>query len=44
VGAVSQLNLVAGFAIIGMVYGVAFISASWPVRTATPVVEVSTVE
>ena len=34
VGAVAQLNLVAGFAIIGLVYAVAFVSASWPVRTA----------
>jgi len=31
VGAVAQYNLVAGFAIIGMVYAVAFISAIWPV-------------
>jgi len=34
VGAVAQYNLVAGFAIIGLVYAVAFVSASWPVRTA----------
>jgi MFS family permease len=34
VGAVSQLNLVAGFAIIGLVYAVAFVSANWPVREA----------
>jgi len=31
VGAVAQYNLVAGFAIIGMVYAVAFVSAIWPV-------------
>ncbi len=31
VGAVAQYNLVAGFAIIGMVYAIAFISAIWPV-------------
>ena len=30
VGAVAQYKLTAGFAIIGLVYGVAFISASWP--------------
>jgi len=35
VGAVAQLNLVAGFSIIGMVYAVAFVSAVWPV--AAPV-------
>jgi len=34
VGAVAQLNLVAGFAIIGLVYAVAFVSANWPVRSA----------
>lgn len=34
VGAVSQLNLVAGFAIIGIVYAAAFISANWPVHSA----------
>jgi len=32
VGAVAQFNLVAGFAIIGMVYALALISAVWPVR------------
>jgi hypothetical protein len=31
VGAVAQYNLVAGFAIIGMVYALAFVSSSWPV-------------
>jgi MFS family permease len=31
VGAVSQYNLVAGFAIIGMVYALALIFASWPI-------------
>jgi MFS family permease len=30
VGAVAQYKLTAGFAIIGVVYGIAFISASWP--------------
>ena len=37
VGAVAQWNLVAGFSIIGLVYAVAFLSASWPVGGATPV-------
>jgi DHA3 family macrolide efflux protein-like MFS transporter len=32
VGAVAQLNLVAGFAIIGIVYALAFVCSSWPVR------------
>jgi len=44
VGAVAQFNLVAGFAIIGLVYTAAFISASWPVGTRTSAAEVSTVE
>ena len=43
VGAVAQVSLVAGFSIIGLVYAVAFVSASWPARTAAPV-EVGTVE
>lgn len=34
VGAVAQVNLVAGFSIIGLVYAAAFVSASWPVKTA----------
>jgi MFS family permease len=40
VGAVAQYNLVAGFSIIGMVYAVAFVSASWPVG-GVPVREAS---
>ncbi len=36
VGAVAQISLVAGFSIIGLVYAVAFISASWPVPVAEP--------
>jgi len=40
VGAVAQLNLVAGFAIIGMVYLVAFVTAVWPVAATRPVCEV----
>ena len=34
VGAVSQFNLVAGFAIIGMVYAVGFVTAVWPSAAA----------
>jgi MFS family permease len=44
VGAVAQFNLVGGFAIIGLVYAAAFISASWPVGARTSATEVSTVE
>src|SRR5438034_9748800 len=36
VGAVAQWNLVAGFSIIGMVYAVAFVTASWPVPSPSP--------
>ena len=35
VGAVAQFNLIAGFSIIGLVYAVAFISASLPVAAGT---------
>jgi MFS transporter, DHA3 family, macrolide efflux protein len=41
VGAVAQVSLVAGFSIIGLVYAVAFVSASWPVRAAVPVSEIA---
>jgi DHA3 family macrolide efflux protein-like MFS transporter len=44
VGAVAQASLVAGFSIIGLVYAVAFVSASWPVATATPLHEATPVE
>ena len=37
VGAVAQASLIAGFAIIGLVYTVAFISASWPAGVAATV-------
>ena len=37
VGAVAQASLIAGFAIIGVVYAVAFISASWPMKAAAVV-------
>jgi DHA3 family macrolide efflux protein-like MFS transporter len=40
VGTVAQLNLVAGFSVIGLVYALGFVSASWPVRAAEPVAEV----
>ena len=36
VGAVAQINLVAGFSIIGMVYATGMVSAIWPVRAAVP--------
>jgi MFS family permease len=39
VGAVAQVSLVAGFSIIGMVYGVAFVSAIWPVGAPVPIGE-----
>jgi hypothetical protein len=32
VGAVAQQNLAAGFAVIGFVYAVGFITATWPIR------------
>jgi uncharacterized membrane protein YccF (DUF307 family) len=39
VGAVAQVSLVAGFSVIGMVYAVAFVTASWPVGAAVLVHE-----
>lgn len=44
VGAVAQVSLVAGFSIIGLVYAVAFVSASWPVQAAVRVEEATPVE
>jgi MFS family permease len=44
VGEVAQVSLVAGFSIIGLVYAIAFVSASWPVRTAVPIEEATPVE
>ncbi len=44
VGEVAQVNLVAGFSIIGLVYAIAFVSSSWPVRTAVPIEEATPVE
>ena len=37
VGAVAQLNLAAGFAVIGLVYAAGFVTAIWPVQVAQPV-------
>ncbi len=44
VGAVAQVSLVAGFSVIGLVYAVAFVSASWPVAAAVRVSEATPVE
>jgi DHA3 family macrolide efflux protein-like MFS transporter len=44
VGAVAQVSLVAGFSVIGLVYAVAFVSASWPVGAAVRVSEATPVE
>jgi MFS family permease len=32
VGAVAQRNLAAGFSVIGLVYALGFVSATWPIR------------
>jgi MFS family permease len=37
VGAVAQRNLIAGFSVIGFVYAIGFITATWPVRMSRPV-------
>ena len=37
VGAVAQLNLAAGFAVIGLVYAAGFVTAMWPVQVAQTV-------
>ena len=39
VGATAQASLVAGFSVIGLVYTLAFVSAVWPAKAATPVTE-----
>jgi len=44
VGAVAQVNLVAGFSIIGMAYAVGLVSAIWPVRAPVPATEVGHAE
>ncbi len=36
VGAVAQANLIAGFSVIGLVYAIGFVSATWPVRASVP--------
>ena len=36
VGAVAQWNLVAGFSVIGIVYAIGFVSATWPARVSRP--------
>jgi DHA3 family macrolide efflux protein-like MFS transporter len=41
VGAVAQYNLVAGFSIIGVVYAVGFMSASWAAASPAKAVELS---
>jgi MFS family permease len=37
VGAVAQRNLAAGFSVIGLVYAIGFITATWPIRISQPV-------
>ncbi|HEX3106261.1 MAG TPA: MFS transporter [Terriglobales bacterium] len=37
VGAVAQKNLIAGFSVIGFVYAIGFVTATWPVRINRPV-------
>jgi MFS family permease len=37
VGAVAQKNLIAGFSVIGFVYAIGFITATWPVRVREPI-------
>jgi MFS family permease len=37
VGAVAQRNLTAGFSVIGLVYALGFVSATWPIRVNPPV-------
>jgi hypothetical protein len=32
VGSVAQRNLIAGFSVIGFVYAIGFVTATWPVR------------
>jgi len=44
VGAIAKWNLAAGFAIIGMVYALAFLSSSWPLQAPEPVEEAGTAD
>src|SRR5215467_4049838 len=37
VGAVAQRNLAAGFSVIGLVYAIGFITATWPIRVSQTV-------
>jgi len=37
VGAVAQRNLAAGFSVIGLVYAIGFITATWPIQISKPV-------
>jgi MFS family permease len=37
VGVVAQQNLAAGFAVIGLVYALGFVTATWPIRASEPV-------
>ena len=37
VGAVAQRNLAAGFSVIGFVYALGFVSATWPIRVQKPI-------
>ncbi len=37
VGAVAQRNLIAGFSVIGFVYAIGFVTATWPVRVSQTV-------
>src|SRR5215470_4328704 len=39
VGAVAQVNLIAGFSVIGLVYALGFVSATWPVRVKVAALE-----
>ncbi len=44
VGVVAQYNLTAGFAVIGIVYALAFLASSWPLKTPSNVTEPSPVD
>ena len=41
VGVVAQYNLTAGFAVIGIVYALAFLASSWPMKAASTITEPS---
>jgi len=44
VGVVAEYNLVAGFAVIGIVYALAFAASSWPLKQTTPTIQPSTAD